>query len=283
MGVALLTKNISNRIDKKFRDLKEKKDNALICYVVAGYPDIQTSENIIVALIEGGADMIEIGIPFSDPIADGNTIQEAIHQSLLSGITPEQCLELSYRIRNKFPDVPLIIMTYSNILFRIGYEEFLRRAKVKGIDGCILPDIPFEESEEYVTAAKKTGIATIFLTAPNTEEKRLKDINEICSGFLYVVSVFGITGERKKFDRYTYDVIKKVKKITKNKIPIAAGFGISKPEHVRNMLQAGADAVIVGSAIIRKIKETENKKKLPSILRDFTIDMKNACREITGK
>lgn len=283
MGVALLTKNISNRIDKKFRDLKEKKDNALICYVVAGYPDIQTSENIIVALIEGGADMIEIGIPFSDPIADGNTIQEAIHQSLLSGITPEQCLELSQRIRNKFPDVPLIIMTYSNILFRIGYEEFLRRAKVKGIDGCILPDIPFEESEEYVTAAKKTGIATIFLTAPNTEEKRLKDINEICSGFLYVVSVFGITGERKKFDRYTYDVIKKVKKITKNKIPIAAGFGISKPEHVRNMLQAGADAVIVGSAIIRKIKETENKKKLPSILRDFTIDMKNACREIRGK
>lgn len=283
MGVALLTKNISNRIDKKFRDLKEKKDNALICYVVAGYPDIQTSENIIVALIEGGADMIEIGIPFSDPIADGNTIQEAIHQSLLSGITPEQCLELSQRIRNKFPDVPLIIMTYSNILFRIGYEEFLRRAKVKGIDGCILPDIPFEESEEYVTAAKKTGIATIFLTAPNTEEKRLKDINEICSGFLYVVSVFGITGERKKFDRYTYDVIKKVKKISKNKIPIAAGFGISKPEHVRNMLQAGADAVIVGSAIIRKIKETENKKKLPSILRDFTIDMKNACREITGK
>lgn len=278
-----MTKNISNRIDKKFRDLKEKKDNALICYVVAGYPDIQTSENIIVALIEGGADMIEIGIPFSDPIADGNTIQEAIHQSLLSGITPEQCLELSQRIRNKFPDVPLIIMTYSNILFRIGYEEFLRRAKVKGIDGCILPDIPFEESEEYVTAAKKTGIATIFLTAPNTEEKRLKDINEICSGFLYVVSVFGITGERKKFDRYTYDVIKKVKKISKNKIPIAAGFGISKPEHVRNMLQAGADAVIVGSAIIRKIKETENKKKLPSILRDFTIDMKNACREITGK
>jgi len=281
--VALLTKIVSNRIDKKFKELKEKKDNALICYVVAGYPDIKTSEDIIVALIEGGADMIEIGIPFSDPIADGNTIQEAIHQSLLSGITPEQCLELSQRIRNKFPDVPLIIMTYSNILFRIGYEEFLSRAKEKGIDGCILPDVPVEESEEYVIAARKTGIATIFLTAPNTEEKRLKDINEICSGFLYVVSVFGITGERKKFDRYTYDVIKKVKKITKNKIPIAAGFGISKPEHVRNMLQAGADAVIVGSAIIRKIKETENKKKLASILRDFTVDMKNACHEIRGK
>ena len=173
-------------------------------------------------------------------------------------------------------------MTYSNILFRKGYEEFLSLAKEKGIDGCILPDIPFEESEEYVTAARKTGIATIFLTAPNTEEKRLKDINEICSGFLYVVSVFGITGERKKFDRYTYDVIKKVKKITKNKIPIAAGFGISKPEHVSNMLQAGADAVIVGSAIIRKIKETENKKNLPSILKDFTVDMKTACHEIRG-
>ena len=278
--MALLTKIVFNRIDKKFKELKEKKDNALICYVVAGYPDIKTSEDIIVALIEGGADMIEIGIPFSDPIADGSTIQEAIHQSLLSGITPEQCLELSQRIRNKFTEVPLIIMTYSNILFRKGYEEFLSKAKQKGIDGCILPDIPIEESKEYVTAARKTGIATIFLTAPNTEEKRLDAINEICRGFLYVVSVFGITGERKEFDRYTYEVIKKVKKLTGNKIPIAAGFGISKPIHVKNMLEAGADAVIVGSAIIRKIKETENKNKLPNILRDFTVDMKTACHKI---
>ncbi|MDR4511375.1 MAG: tryptophan synthase subunit alpha [Nitrososphaeraceae archaeon] len=271
--------NNLNRIDKKFRELKNKREKALICYVVAGYPDIKTSEKIIDTLIESGADMIEIGIPFSDPIADGKTIQEALHSSLTLGITPQQCLELSERIRVKHPEIPLLIMTYSNILFRRGYDNFSRDAKKKGIDGFILPDVSIEESLEYVNAAKKNEMSTIFLVSPNTSELRLKMIIEHCSGFLYAVSVFGITGERQKFHKYTFAFIRKVRKLTKGKIPIAAGFGISQPEHVKNMIDAGADAVIVGSAIIRKIQETKTKKTSLALLSNYILDLKLACRE----
>lgn len=271
--------NNLNRIDKKFRELKNKREKALICYVVAGYPDIKTSEKIIDTLIESGADMIEIGIPFSDPIADGKTIQEALHSSLTLGITPQQCLELSERIRVKHPEIPLLIMTYSNILFRRGYDNFSKDAKKKGIDGFILPDVSIEESLEYVNAAKKNEMSTIFLVSPNTSELRLKMIIEHCSGFLYAVSVFGITGERQKFHKYTFAFIRKVRKLTKGKIPIAAGFGISQPEHVKNMIDAGADAVIVGSAIIRKIQETKTKKTSLALLSNYILDLKLACRE----
>jgi len=271
--------NNLNRIEKKFRELKNKREKALICYVVAGYPDIKTSEKIIDTLIESGADMIEIGIPFSDPIADGKTIQEALHSSLTLGTTPQQCLELSERIRVKHPEIPLLIMTYSNILFRRGYDNFSRDAKKKGIDGFILPDVSIEESLEYVNAAKKNEMSTIFLVSPNTSELRLKMIIEHCSGFLYAVSVFGITGERQKFHKYTFAFIRKVRKLTKDKIPIAAGFGISQPDHVKNMIDAGADAVIVGSAIIRKIQETKTKKTSLALLSNYILDLKLACRE----
>ncbi|MDX1372323.1 MAG: tryptophan synthase subunit alpha [Nitrososphaeraceae archaeon] len=271
--------NNLNRIEKKFRELKNKREKALICYVVAGYPDIKTSEKIIDTLIESGADMIEIGIPFSDPIADGKTIQEALHSSLTIGVTPQQCLELSERIRVKHPETPLLIMTYSNILFRRGYDNFSKDAKKKGIDGFILPDVSIEESLEYVNAAKKNEMSTIFLVSPNTSELRLKMIIEHCSGFLYAVSVFGITGERQKFHKYTFAFIRKVRTLTKGKIPIAAGFGISHPDHVKNMIEAGADAVIVGSAIIRKIQETKNKKTSLALLSNYILDLKLACRE----
>ena len=245
----------NNRIDKKFKELKSMNQKALICYVVAGYPDIRASENIIASLINGGADIIEIGIPFSDPIADGSTIQDAIQNSLVSGTTPDMCLELASRIRKSFPDIPLIIMTYSNILFRKGYIQFAQQAKKSGIDGLIIPDIPIEEAKEYLDAVKKTGMSTIFLVSPNTSEKRLKIISKICTGFLYVISIFGTTGERKGFDEYTIQSIKRVKKVISDNLPLAVGFGISNPQHVRYMINAGADGVIIGSAIIKKIKE----------------------------
>ena len=252
-----------NRIDSKFNELKSKNQKALICYVVAGYPDIKTSEHIINSLINGGADIIEIGIPFSDPIADGSTIQDAIQSSLISGTTPDMCLELASRIRKTFPNIPLIIMTYSNILYRKGYIQFAEKAKENGIDGLIIPDIPIEESKEYLNTMQNTGLSTIFLVSPNTSEKRLKMISRICTGFLYVISVYGTTGERKGFDEYTIESIKRVKKVTAaDELPLAVGFGISNPQHVKSMVDAGADAVIIGSAIIKKIKEIEDKKLL---------------------
>jgi tryptophan synthase alpha chain len=268
----------NNRINKKFKELKSMNQKALICYVVAGYPDIRASENIIASLINGGADIIEIGIPFSDPIADGSTIQDAIHNSLVSGTTPDMCLELASRIRKSFPDIPLIIMTYSNILFRKGYIQFAQQAKKSGIDGLIIPDIPIEEAKEYLDAVKRTGMSTIFLVSPNTSEKRLKIISKVCTGFLYVISIFGTTGERKGFDEYTIQSIKRVKKVISDNLPLAVGFGISNPLHVRYMINAGADGVIIGSAIIKKIKEIENKELLLNILNKFAYEMKNSCK-----
>jgi len=267
-----------NRIDKKFRKLKSTNQKALICYVVAGYPDIRTSQDIITSLINGGADIIEIGIPFSDPIADGSTIQDAIQNSLTSGTTPDMCLELASRIRKTFPDIPLIIMTYSNILFRKGYIQFAQQAKESGIDGFIIPDIPIEEAKEYLDSVKRIGISTIFLVSPNTSEKRLKIISKICTGFLYVISIYGTTGERKGFDEYTIESIKRVKKVIVDNLPLAVGFGISNPQHVRYMINAGADGAIIGSAIIKKIKEIENKELLLNTLNRFAHEMKNSCK-----
>lgn len=268
----------NNRINKKFKELKSMNQKALICYVVAGYPDIRASENIIASLINGGADIIEIGIPFSDPIADGSTIQDAIQNSLVSGTTPDMCLELASRIRKSFPDIPLIIMTYSNILFRKGYIQFATQAKKSGIDGLIIPDIPIEEAKEYIDAVKRTGMSTIFLVSPNTSKKRLKIISKVCTGFLYVISIFGTTGERKGFDEYTIQSIKRVKKVISDNLPLAVGFGISNPQHVRYMINAGADGVIIGSAIIKKIKEIENKELLLNTLNKFAYEMKNSCK-----
>jgi tryptophan synthase alpha chain len=268
-----------NRIESKFNELKNKNQKALICYVVAGYPDIKTSEHIISSLINGGADIIEIGIPFSDPIADGSTIQDAIQNSLIAGTTPDMCLELSSRIRKTFPNIPLIIMTYSNILYRKGYIQFAKKAKASGIDGFIIPDIPIEESKEYLNTMQNIGMSTIFLVSPNTSEKRLKMISRICTGFLYAISVYGTTGERQGFDKYTIESIKRVKKVTAAEdIPLAVGFGISNPQHVKYMIDAGADAVIIGSAIIKKIKELENKDTLFTTLQKFIYELKNSCR-----
>jgi len=271
--------NNNNRIDKKFYELKSKNEKALICYVVAGFPDIISSEHIITSLINGGADIIEIGIPFSDPIADGSTIQYAIQNSLISGTTPDMCLELASRIRKTFPSIPLIVMTYSNILYRKGYIQFAKKAKECGIDGFIIPDIPIEESKEYLNTMRNIGMSTIFLVSPNTTEKRLKMISRICTGFLYAISVYGTTGERQGFDEYTIKSIKRVKNVTAaGELPLAVGFGISNPQHVKYMIDAGADAVIIGSAIIKKIKEIENEETLVNMLNRFIYELKNSCK-----
>jgi tryptophan synthase alpha chain len=278
-------KKNNNRIHKKFNELKSKNEKALICYVVAGYPNMMSSEHIITSLINGGADIIEIGIPFSDPIADGSTIQYAIQNSLISGTTPDMCLELASRIRKTFPNIPLLIMTYSNILYRKGYIQFAKKAKESGIDGFIIPDIPIEESKEYVKIMQSTGLSTIFLVSPNTAVKRLKMISRICTGFLYAISIYGTTGERQDFDEYTIESIKRVKKVSslatraaEDELPLAVGFGISNPNHVKYMIDAGADAVIIGSAIIKKIQEIENKDTLFNVLNRFAYELKNSCK-----
>lgn len=272
-------KDMPNRITEKFAELASRGERALVCYVVAGYPDIQTSQQVINALVRGGADIIEIGIPFSDPIADGPTIQAASTSALERGITPAKALELAKAVRKKHPALPLLAMTYFNILVRAGVEKFMLQAKACGIDGFILPDVPVEEAQEYSAAASKLGLATVFLASPNTTQARLQRIVGSSSGFLYLVSVYGITGARKSFEDYTLNAIKSVKQAAGDKVPVAVGFGISTPAHAKFMIGAGADAVIVGSAIIDRIAKSQGKKMLTE-LQQFAISMKKVCKKV---
>jgi tryptophan synthase alpha chain len=266
-----------SRIEDTFAELAGRGERALICYVVAGYPDIKSSQKVIDALVKGGADIIEIGIPFSDPIADGPTIQAASHSALVKGITPEKALQLAKAVRKKYPKLPLLAMTYYNILVHPGVEKFMSQAKASGIDGFILPDVPVEEAQEYSAAASKLGLATVFLASPNTPQSRLERIVNSSSGFLYLVSVYGITGARKSFEDYTLSAIRSVKQAAGGKVPLAVGFGISTPAHAKFMIGAGADAVIVGSAIIDRIAKSRGSKLQPE-LQAFARSMKQACK-----
>lgn len=265
-----------NRIDARFSALARKGDRALVCYVVVGYPDLNATTKAVDALVAGGADIIELGIPFSDPIADGPTIQQASHAALEKGVTPEKALSVAKSIRKKHPDLPLLAMTYSNILVRAGVDDFMDRAKSAGIDGFILPDMPVEEAGDYLKAARERSLATVFLASPNTSEQRLKEIVENSSGFMYLVSVYGITGARKNFEDYTVQAVRRAKQAAAGRIPVGVGFGISKPEHVKFMASAGADAVIVGSAIVDRMSGP--KGKMPSSLKSFAASLKRALR-----
>jgi len=271
----------SNRIEKKFNELKLKNQKGLICYVMGGYPDPISSEKIITSLIEGGADILEIGIPFSDPIADGPIIQEASFRALQNGITPDICLNLIRKIRKTYPLLPILIMTYSNILQKRGFKDFMESAKDAGTDGFIIPDMTIEESKDYLYYSKKLGLASVFLVAPNTSDFRIKKTLEVSTGFVYLVSVFGTTGMRNSFNNYTLTAIKKIKKLSSNNNNISVGFGISTPNHVKLMSNIGADAVIVGSAIIQMVNryKDNNIDNLQNRLKNYVTSLKVACSE----
>jgi tryptophan synthase alpha chain len=268
----------ASRIEAKFGALAKKGEGALICYVVAGYPDVKTSERVIDSLVTGGADMIEIGIPFSDPIADGRTIQAACNYALEKGARPDSAMAVARNVRKKHPELPLFFMTYSNILLRTGLEKFMAQSRDSGIDGFIIPDMPVDEAQPYIATASQLDLATVFLASPNTSPQRLSSIIQSTTGFLYLVSVFGITGARDSFQDYTRDAVKRVKIAAARKIPVAVGFGISTPAHARYMMAAGADAVIVGSAILDKIGASGgNRTDMLRRIEKFAKSMKRAC------
>jgi len=268
----------NNRIEKKFYQLKAKKQKGLICYIMGGYPNTTTCEKIISAIVEGGADIIEIGIPFSDPIADGPIIQEAAFKALQKGVTPRICLNLIKKTRRRYPELPIVIMTYSNILQKNGFREFMEMAKEAGTDGFILPDMTIDESEEYQQYSRDLGLASIFLIAPNTSNLRIKNTLDVSTGFVYVVSVYGTTGMRNSFNKYTLTAIKNIKKLGSKK-NISVGFGISTPQHVKLMSNCGADAVIVGSAIVKMIDGNKEGSiiQLQNNLRNYVKSLKAAC------
>jgi tryptophan synthase alpha chain len=246
-----------NAIKEAFQKTKAHGNGALIAYVTAGDPTPDLTPKIADALIRGGVDILELGLPFSDPIADGPTIQAASVRALAAGTTPLKVLQIAREIRRSH-GIPVVIMTYYNPVFRIGLDKFCSLAKECMVDGLIVPDLPVEEAGDYREAAAKFGIDTIFLAAPSTSNERLKGIVECSSGFLYLVSHFGVTGTKPAVEDSTIQLIKRVLPFTSGKIPLAVGFGVSKPEHVKRLISAGAEGVIVGSAFINLIQKSQN-------------------------
>ncbi|MEO2219936.1 MAG: tryptophan synthase subunit alpha [Nitrosopumilus sp.] len=260
-----------SRINEKFTELERKNEKALIAYIMMGFPNEKATITAVRGLVKGGADIIELGFPFSDPLADGPVIQNASTVSLEKGTNISKFFNIVKKIR-KETDIPLVLMTYTNILYHMGYEKFISEAKRAGIDGFILPDMSIEESKEYTKSAKNKA-DTIFLISPNTSKTRIEKIAQISTGFLYLVAVFGTTGVKTSIKNYTLKAIKNVKKQTKGKIPVGVGFGVSTPEDVKKYINAGADAVIVGSAYLKLIEKTK-PTQLESKIISFTKSLK---------
>lgn len=243
-------------IDETFARLRAQDEAALIAYVTAGDPAPRYTPKMAEALIEGGADIIELGVPYSDPIADGATIQEASTRALNAGTTPPLVLSMSREIRKKH-EIPIVLLTYYNPVHKMGLNKFLNMAKANGVEGLVIPDLPFEEANAYWNAAKEKQIDTIFLAAPSTSNKRLESIVGHTSGFLYLIGVFGVTGARAIMQNSTINLVKQFLPYTKAKVPLAVGFGISTPEHVRRVVAAGAEGAIVGSAFVKAIEQNQ--------------------------
>jgi tryptophan synthase alpha chain len=244
-------------ITEVFRKLKVHSEGALIGYVTAGDPKPEFTPRIAEALVKGGVDILELGIPFSDPIADGPTIQAASVRALDARTTPQMVLGMAGEIKKK-QGVPVVILTYYNPVFRVGVERFFRLAKSLGVDGVVVPDLPVEEAEGYREVAKSCSVDTIFLAAPSTSTERLRKIVRYTSGFLYVISHFGVTGACESLENSTGQLIQRFIPHTAGRIPLAVGFGVSKPEHVRSLIEAGADGVIVGSAFVNIVGERQS-------------------------
>ena len=264
---------------RAFQRLKEQGEGALIGYVTAGDPHPELTPRIAEALVKGGVDIVELGVPFSDPIADGPTIQAASVRALQAGTTPKMVLSIAGEIKRK-EGVPVVLLTYFNPVFHMGVEKFFRLAKSFGVDGVVVPDLPVEEAEDYREAAESCGVDTIFLAAPSTSNERLGKIVACTSGFLYVVSHFGVTGARETVEDSTVQLIKRVLAFTKGRVPLAVGFGVSKPEHAKRIIEAGADGVIVGSAFVNIIqKRQKNVDEMLEELEGAARKLKKATRK----
>lgn len=235
---------------------------------MAGYPSIEDSIETAQTLINSGADILEVGLPFSDPVADGPTIQVAHEKAVKDGITPLNVFEITYKIKEKNPDIPLILMTYYNPIFKFGDENFIKKAKENGINGFIVPDLPPEEAESFKKLTNQHGLSTIFLLAPTSDERRIKLVSKFSDDFIYYVSLTGITGERETLPwEEVKSQVEKIKKLTDKYV--AVGFGVSKKEHTQ-ILSKFCDGIIVGSAIVKLQgqKDFDGIKKLIKNLKE---------------
>ncbi len=262
-----------SRIDRTFNVLKNKGQSALIPFVMAGDPDIKTTEALVFKMAEAGADIIELGVPFSDPLADGPTIQSASQRALQNGVNLKKIFSLTERLKGI--DTPLVLMTYFNPVFRYGIREFAEGCQRSGVDGVIIPDLPPEEAGPWIQEARRTGLDTIFLIAPTSPPGRIRLVSRCTRGFIYYVSITGVTGTRQKLPEELELAVKGIKEQSKKRV--AVGFGVSTPEQAK-AISLFADGVIVGSAIVKIIEENLKNPELTDRVRDFVSSFAKALK-----
>jgi tryptophan synthase alpha chain len=260
---------------KTYKELFEQiKRPALIPFFVIGDPDFDTSLEIVKTAIDAGADILELGIPFSDPIADGPTIQKADVRALNNGMTTAKALEFIRQIK-RYRDIPVGLLLYYNLVYHYGTEKFFVDFYKAGVNSILIADLSVDDADEIVPSQRKAGLDTVFMVTPNTNEQRIRQIASKTTGFIYTVSVLGVTGTRDTVSDSVGGLVKKLKKLTK--IPVCVGFGISKPEHAAAVAGAGADGIIIGSKIVQIIEDNlGNKEKMLSGIADFLTDIKKA-------
>jgi len=256
-----------------FEQLQQKQQGAFIPFVMLGDPDQQTSYDIISSLIEGGADALELGIPFSDPIADGPTIQKASIRALDSQVTPDTCFEIINKVRQNYPQVPIGLLLYSNLIFAKGLDSFYQQAAQAGVDSILVADVPLREAEPFMQAAKNNGVKHILIAPPNASDETLQQIGQHSEGYTYLLGRAGVTGVETAASMPATDLIAKLKQY--QAAPPILGFGISKPEQVKNAIQSGAAGAISGSATVNIIAEhLQNKPHMQTALTEFVQQMK---------
>lgn len=251
-----------SRISRGFENARARGEKALITYIMAGDPSIEKTKDLVFVLEEGGADIIELGVPFSDPLADGPVIQRASERALASGTTLDMVLSLVGDVRKR-SDIPIILMTYYNIIFRYGEERFVKDAASQGVDGFIIPDLPPEEGENLIHLSRAGGLDAVFLLAPTSTEDRISLVSKRSTGFIYYVSLTGVTGIREGISEAVGPMVQKIKMHTSK--PVAVGFGISTPSQASDIAEY-ADGVVIGSAIVRIVEDkAESRDLLPSV------------------
>ncbi|QRG80990.1 tryptophan synthase subunit alpha [Citrobacter sp. R56] len=265
------------RYDNLFAQLKDRKEGAFVPFVTLGDPSVEQSLKIIDTLIAAGADALELGIPFSDPLADGPTIQEATLRAFASGVTPTQCFEMLALIRQKHPDIPVGLLMYANLVFSKGIDEFYAQCEKVGVDSVLIADVPVEESAPFHQAALRHNVAPIFICPPNADDELLRQIASRGRGYTYLLSRAGVTGAENRAALPLHHLVEKLKEY--NAAPPLQGFGISSPEQVTGAIEAGAAGAISGSAIVKIIEKNVDKpEQMLAELKTFVTAMKAATR-----
>jgi tryptophan synthase alpha chain len=263
------------RIANKFRELAKAGELGLIAYITAGDPSLEASAKIVLAAAEAGADVVELGVPFSDPLADGPTIQRASERALRAGTTLAGVLGLVRHLR-AHTDVPLVLFSYFNPILQMGLEKFADGAASAGADGVLATDLTPEESAEYRAVMRSRGLDTVFLAAPTSTDARLAQIASVSSGFLYLISRTGVTGARESLPEELPGLVRRVRKFTS--LPVAVGFGISLPTHV-TVLGGIADAAVVGSALVAEVEKAASADAAAKAVGELAGRLKRAARE----